>query len=477
LKTKILLVAVGRTTFKGALWGAYDVDFPLNVAYVAAFLESNGIAVDVIDFQASDNPLARLTSSELQNYALIGMSANLGNAYVLYDMASRLKKNSRDAIIACFGMVTLLKEIILLECQDIDYVVYGEEEHTMLELSRGALNGGLPGPLTGACFRSEGEMVVSPPRAFEQELDRFPFPARHMFDMSKYYPSPGKYKLLPQFTMLSNRGCNGNCRFCERLGGKGVRHRSVESVVAEIEHLQRKYGAREIYFLDETFTADRDRAMFLADVLKRRKNKPYLRISARVDTVDYGLLKSLKQAGVYSVGYGIESGDDDILAFNSKGITCDQSRKAVNIAKELGLEVRGFFMLNLPGENRETTERTIRFIEELPLDLMNIQITYPFPGTPIRQYVRREYSIDETRWNDWTCCEGNEVVFIQADLTREYLLKTYQSAIRKFYLNPGFVFYGLKRLRTLHDFKYSLLQFLTLFRRQPTERSCNRDQL
>lgn len=462
---KVLLVSTGHPFFKGALWGAYDVEFPLNVASIAAFLEKNGVPVDVVDMQVIVEPLERLKGMDFGEYCLVGLSSNLGNAYNAYKVASLIKSKSPDVPVFGFGGFAILKDIMLRECGEIDFVVYGEDEHTALELARCVSGGGGLSAVKGLIHRAGGGISVNPPREFEKNPDVFPFLARHKFDMNKYRTTPGKYLVMPQHLMLSSRGCNRGCFFCPQLGGRGIRYRSPANIVAEIDELQGKYGAKEIYFLDDTFTADRDRVLEFADRMKKRGRGIYLRAASRIDTVDDEVLSRLKAVGLYSIGYGIESGDDGVLKFNRKGITVAQVRDAVAMTKKAGIETRGFFMLNLPGDTVETTERTVGFIRELDLDLINIQITYPWPNTEMRAFIKANYAIDEALWDNWECSDGDDVLFTQSDLTAEYLKATYKRVIRGQYINPRFIYNWAKRLRTFDDWKYSFLQFASLFKR------------
>jgi radical SAM superfamily enzyme YgiQ (UPF0313 family) len=230
----------------------------------------------------------------------------------------------------------------------------------------------------------------------------------------------------------------------------------------EIDEAVNKYGAREICFVDEMFGANRDEALKLAEGILQRGYRVFLRISTRVDHIDREILSLLKRAGLYSVGLGMESGSDDILRYNNKGISKVQIREAARLVKSLGLEIRGYFMVNMPGETKRDIERTEDFIKELRLDFVNIQIAYPYPNTPFRRLAERKYRIIEEKWNSWEFSDGDDVVFTQSDLTEDYIEGAYRRIIRSSYLNPRFVAGWFKRIKTFHDFKYSFLQSVNL---------------
>lgn len=460
-KNKLLLLSVGRPFFKGAIWGSHGFEFPINLGYTAAFLKKNNVELDVLDLQVEGSPLGRLKKIDLRQYYGVGFNAGLASTYAVYSLAQYIKSQNSKLKVFSFGIHTVLKDIILKECPSIDYVVYGESEHSVLDLVRAISTRQSLEGIKGVIYRNKAVIAENPPREYEENPDIFPYPARELFNMKKYVPSPGKHLVTPQMSVLTSRGCNWNCFFCSRLRGGKIRFRSPENIVCEIEELISKFGANEISFIDDTFTADKDRIWKFIALMKKIK-KVHLRACSRVDTVDEEILKGLKDIGLYSIGYGIESGSDKILSFNRKDITKDRIRKTIRMTKKIGLETRGFFMLNLPCDTIETTDETVRFIKELEMDLVNVQITYPWPFTPMRDYVLRNYQINKELWNNWEACEGDDVIFIQPGLPEKYIKETYNKIIRAQYLNVKFIVKWLKRIKSVGDLYSSALQCLHL---------------
>ena len=461
----VLLLSVGNSFFKGALWGSYDLELPLNAAYVAAFIESRGLPVDVVDLQTLADPKAYLETLDLVPYGAVVINSTLANTFDAYAVAAGLKARRPELPVAAMGVFTVLREKLLHQCPSLDYVVVGEEENTAHELCAALMNGQSVQDISGMLLRVGAGVKANAPRPYERDLDSLPFPARHKFLLHKYHPSPGKYAKLPQFSMLSSRGCKWGCFFCSNLRGKQMRLRSPENMVAEVDELQQRYGAREIAFVDDTFTADRARTLKFCELMARRKDPIAFRIAARVDTVDFEVLTRLKEVGLYSVGYGLESGSDRILEFNRKGFTTAQAREAVEMTRMLGLDIRGYFMVNLPADTVATTEQTVAYIRELELDLVNVQIAYPWPGTAMRDFVRQNYTVVEDLWERWDLCDGDDISFLQSGLSREYIQDTYKRIIREQYMNPLFVLKWMGHLKSWHDLKYSFLQAASLFKR------------
>ena len=126
----------------------------------------------------------------------------------------------------------------------------------------------------------------------------------------------------------------------------------------EIEHCI-KQGFREIKFIDDTLAADYDRAMKLAEEIKRSGLDFTWFASACVNQVDKPLLKAFKEAGCWAILFGAESGVQKNLNTIRKGITLEQTRNAVKWAKEAGIKVSTPFMFGIPGETFEEGARQL----------------------------------------------------------------------------------------------------------------------
>jgi hypothetical protein len=155
--------------------------------------------------------------------------------------------------------------------------------------------------------------------------------------------------------------------------------------------LRDHYGVRAIWFFDDLFAFRKNRVRgFCERLLERKVGLPWF-CEVRVDTIDDGLLRLMRAAGCFKVGFGVESGDEEVLARSGKGITLEQARRAVKWCDESGMLSHVFFILGHPGETRAQAERTLDFIEALPdscepsLSLMRI-----YPGTRIERRAREE---------------------------------------------------------------------------------------
>jgi len=248
---------------------------------------------------------------------------------------------------------------------DFDIAVIGEGEEALLEVVRKK-------------ERSKTQDTVM--RCdYIKDIDSLPFPDREIIDIKSY-----KYYLEEKLTttVISSRGCPFGCNFCaNNAWGKTLRMRSPRSVFLEIEMLKDKYGYSAFMFFDDTMTVDKKRMSEICSLLKALKI--IYRCFIRSDTVDKEILSKMHSSGCVEVGVGIESGSQRILNIVNKGETVKKDMEAIKLCHSAGVRVKGFFIIGLPGENRESVRETIEFLEEADLDDIDVTIYTPYPGSYI----------------------------------------------------------------------------------------------
>ncbi len=437
---------------------------PLGTLYVAAVLQGAGHEVKFLNGAfMSHEDLMRQTREFGPSF--IGIYSTTFGWKKAKKTASELRSLYGKNIFICAGgpYPIALQERCLEDAGDLfDAVVTGEGEYTCLEIIDRLNCGRRLQGVEGVVFRAGEKVVKNPPRPLITDLDVLPFPARELLgDANLYIPPPATYRRKPVAVLMTSRGCNRRCIYCFQIDKDrklGVRYRSVENVLGEIEHCL-KQGYREIKFIDDTLAADYNRAMTLAREIKARKLDFTWFASACVNQVDRPLLQAFKDAGCWAVLFGAESGVQKNLNTIRKGTTPEQIRKAVKAAQEVGLRVSTPFMFGIPGETFEEGMQTIEFALDLNPDIANFHAITPFPGTYLFDNLEKYGSISE-ELTDYTY-QG--AAFIPHTMTREDILRLRQIAFKKFYSRPSFIAKRILELRTPHDFAVALKSVRSLF--------------
>jgi anaerobic magnesium-protoporphyrin IX monomethyl ester cyclase len=274
--------------------------------------------------------------------------------------------------------------------------------------------------------------------------------------MEKYHSSAnlrGKRTL----NIMTSRGCPYMCAYCagSLIFGKTHRYHGTDRVIQELRELKEKYHVDSIQFFDETFTANRQRVIELCDKMIKSKINIEWSCFTRVNLVDKELLSKMKQAGCYLIFYGLESGSQRLLNLIRKGITLEQSMKAVKLTHEAGIETWVSFMFNLPSETKEESEQTINFALAVDPTFVQFPITTPFPGTEMYHQAKKYGKILTENYDDYTTWD---VVFVSQGRTPDEIRATVRKAYRKFYLRPS---YMIRRFKSVTKLPINKIYYLS----------------
>jgi len=425
---------------------------PLGTLYVAAALREAGH--EVAFFNGAFLSREAILES-LREFAprLVGLYATAFGWRKAVKEAKAIKECLPRAFVVAGGPYpSAVKEKCLEDSSCIDAVVAGEGEGAMTELAGRLEEGRGLADVAGLIWRSDGAIEKNSPRELLEDLDLLPFPARDLLgDSMAYLPPPATYRRKPVAVMVTSRGCSRRCIFCFQLGGRKkreIRYRSVGSVLEEIELCHRQ-GYREVKFLDDTLAADYDRAMELARGIRKLNLDLVWFASACVNQVDSTLLRAFREAGCWAILFGAESGVQKNLNSLRKGITLDQTRKAVREAKKAGLTVHTPFLFGIPGETFEEGLRTIDFACEISPDLASFHALTPFPGTELYENAERYGTLAE----DLTDYTYQGAAFVPHTMTREEIGRLRQIAYRRFYSRPGYLVRRLVNVRSTQELK------------------------
>lgn len=432
---------------------------PLGLASIAAVLEGENYQAEILDanaLQLSESEIAE----EIGNVDITGITAMTPFINSAIKVAKEIKKEKPGSTVIVGGAhVTVLPEETLSNVPEIDIIVRGEGEETVVELYNALKSGISLQNVRGITYRDNGRVISTPMRPPIADLDSLPFPAYHLLPLHRYKLHPPHGRKLPFMAILTSRGCPYNCIFCSKpIFGRKVRSQSPQRIASEVEYLEEKFKVKEIAFYDDIFTLDKKRIAKLAEEFKQRNlNLPWT-CETRVDLVTEELLKAMKEAGCYMIAYGIESGNQTILDNLRKKITIAQVRKAIKMTHDIGIQSIGYFMLGSPGETPATIRQTIDFANYLPLDFAQFSVTIPFPGTDLYNLYLKQ-GIGNENWDNFVYANLRSIsapVFETASLSKGDLQKWSKTAYREFYLRFSYIWERLRKTRSLRDLKTNI---------------------
>lgn len=311
--------------------------------------------------------------------------------------------------------------------------------------------------IPGLIWRQDSQTVINPP-VFIENLDELGMPSWDLLDFKSYPLAPhgGFFKNKPIAPIIISRGCPFSCTYCAGpvVSGRRVRYRSVPHIIAEIKMLYEKYGVREIHIEDDNFTMNRELVLEFCRQLKANN----LVISwtcpngIRLDTLTKDLLLAMKDAGLYSVSVGIESGSDKILRDMKKSLTTAQIREKVNLINDCGLGVSGFFIIGYPTEILDDIKQTIDFALSLKLKRAGFSLFKPFPGTAITDNLVESGQLAKMSDDDWSRFVLADTVFSPPGIDKQELVKLRKTALVKFYFRPKIAWQFLLEINSFDHF-------------------------
>ena len=467
IKTILINPPLSAYEQAAGLEGIENVMPPLGIGYLAAVLEKNNFNVKIIDarvLKINYEKVIKILKKIKPD--IIGITATVLEIQKSIKFSDIIKNELPDSLLIIGGPHLTSAPFQTMQKSVFDIGVIGEGEYTLLEivqeLSKLEKGNTLSPPqlkkIKGIIYRVDGEIILSPSRPYIDDIDRLPFPARHLYPpLFRYSPVPASYIKLPLGHIMTSRGCPYQCIFCDRkVFGNRTRTRSPKNVVDELEELIKVHKAKEIKFFDDTFTLNKKRIYEIFKVMSKRNLKFPWSCLTRVNCVDYPLLKTMKQAGCWQVAFGLESGDQRMLNIMKKGTTVEQNRKAVIWAKKAGLNVRAYFVLGMPGETSQSIRKTIDFAKSLPLDIVTFYTLTIYPGNELYKMLKKEGKLlheDYSQYNPLIDINKSKLAYVPEGLTEKYIKMMVSKAHKEFYFRFNYIFRQTLSIRSWSDIK------------------------
>ncbi len=438
----------------------------MGLMYLAAVLREAGEGVEIIDADLLELDVEEAAKEVCSRHpSIVGVTATTPTVKNALKVISSVRDKDRGVVTVVGGVhSTFMPEETLQSCEALDIVVIGEGEQTLLELTR-TLKGFQWGEKRDSAAKEFAERVskvngiayrdpsnpklirYTPPRAFIDNLDVIPLPARDLVPF-EHYKVLGKDASIG--AIITSRGCPYGCTYCSssRIGGLKFRARSVDNVLLEIQELHYKYRLRHIEIIDDIFTLNQRRAFEFAQKLKNLRLDVEWHASSRVNTISRDLLRSLFSAGLKTLYFGVESGSQRILDLMKKKIRLEQIREAFRVTREEGIKPFGSFILGYPTETLDEMKQTIKFASEINTEYAQFCVLTPYPGTPVYYELKSKGLLLTEDWDKYTTLEP--VIKYEAfGYTANQVKKMLNYAYRHFYLRPRYVLKHIRLLPTI----------------------------
>jgi anaerobic magnesium-protoporphyrin IX monomethyl ester cyclase len=440
-----------------------SAQIPINLGYIAASLEQVGAEVRIRDYAVQ--PFDKFSFlEEIHHFkpTIIGFTS-MTNAISSADKLSKYVKDFNKDIVTVLGgcHASALPIETLEEIESIDIVVIGEGDETIKEVYHKIGGGKSLEDVMGIAYRDDGRIKVNQKRELIKNLDDIPLPAWHLFNMKLYeksHVSRGfSRKHIKMMELMTSRGCPFSCIFCAGHinYGRKVRFRTFENIKREIELCMKEYGVSHISVEDDTLSLNKGLLVQLCEYFKEMKLT--WNCNARVDSVDYELLKLMSESGCQKISFGVESGSPRILKLIKKGISLEQVKSAFEWAKKVGIKyVDGTFILGShPDETLEEIEMTKKLIFELKPDFVSVSIMCPFPGTEVYDVMKKsELLPDKPDWSSFVFLGKNTPYNRLNHLTSSELMKLQNDIISGYYSSFNYIKNRVIRVRSIGELMY-----------------------
>jgi radical SAM superfamily enzyme YgiQ (UPF0313 family) len=456
-------------------WGRKHIACNPLHAHLAAFVrETRTAEVSVLDCRAleldQDEMIARIREIA-PDAVFLGtrLVTDGGASPVVFNLEAMkvLKEAFPDLISILGGLgVSALPENILALAPQLDYLLVGESEPTIIELLQ-ELKSASPklDGIKGLAFRRDGEAHLTPPRPLLQDLNELPIPAYDLFPMDKYI---GFSRIEHYNEAVTSRGCEGACTFCYEWGLLDPRRRgdfslhrtrSGKLVADEMELLNKTYGVEALNFMDDDFNSERQKMVELLDELEKRRLDIHWFFMGRARNLmrDADLIPRMRRAGCYQVLFGIEAGTDEELAHIRKSkerYTIGDLKELVKLLRSNDIGTVGTYMNGFWEDDAEKIKHRYRVVDEIDPDVAVLMLLTPMPGSPIWRQALRESRIESLDLENW---DAVHTTMPTRHLTRKELGDISAWANREFFSRPE----RIERIRSGYTSPYVRKKFET----------------
>ena len=424
--------------------------YPVWLAQAAAYIESQGCRVRLIDAVARGLSIQQCSEEVLQaSPEVVVVDVSTPSCARDFEMIRAIRNDLPRAVIAMVGPhVAALPKWSLENCPQADVVVLGEYEIPLRNLV-GALRQKSPlSDVKGIAHRHQERVMVNQRAQMLENLDDIPFVSsiyKRFLNHRDYFFAAADY---PGIMLMNGRGCPSRCTWCafnQTLHGRKYRHRSPQHIVEEFEYIIEEFpDVKELWIDDETFTADKGHLndvcrLIVQKRLRFRSGRFKWYCNAR-PPLNLDSLKLMKQAGCRLIVVGFESGSPELLKNMHKGYTIEKGLELMANTRKAGLLVHGCFMVGNIGETRETMQMTLDYAHRLSPDSAQFYFVHPYPGTEYYQWALNSGALTTEDYSQWLDEAGqHRCVLSLPGLSAQEIEDFCNNAYREYHLSKKYL--------------------------------------
>ena len=386
---------------------------PLGILQLAAFIESKvpEIEIEVLDCQAEligwNKLEKRIENSEPD--VVVSSALATCNTYTILRTLETVKKIDPNIKTVVGGQhFTALAHESLETYPEIDFIVRGEGELTLLDLINNLGEGKSPMKVDGLSFRNEGRVVHNPPRALIENLDDLPFPGYHFVEdhIEKYH-----FKMMADsgagYAMIeASRGCLHKCTFCSQwpFWGDRWRTKSPERIADEMEHIYNEYDITFLWLTDDNLGLGKRTNQLCDELIKKGVSEDITWfIQARSDDIvrHKKILPKLRKAGNYWVMAGLERHDNTTIDKYQKGINPHDSKLSMDLLKDNGIFAQATLIMGDRSDSHRSIQELRDFVNNVDPDLAIFMVLTPFPGTDLYKTAHENGWLEDYNWTNY----------------------------------------------------------------------------
>lgn len=365
----------------------------IGFAFLVAVLKKENHEVKVLDFNNRyTTNQEKILKQTLQDFKpdIVGFTMLSLSYYTCMKLINYVKKNHNCKIVVGGAQTFIEQEKLLKDNKNIDVVIIGEGEETILELIKAFENKMELKDVKGIIFRNNGKIISTEKRPLIKDLDSLPFADYESLGI-KYFNFEGNHT----YPLLTSRGCPYNCSFCysQILSNRSWRARKPECLIAELKEAIKKFDCNYFGISDDNFTLDVKRVEKFCDLLIKEKLNLKWSCMARADKLTEHLVKKMKLSGCERVQIGVESLIPEIFKEVDKGESIEDIKKAVKLFKKYKIKIYSFFIIGLPNDTFKGVMESYRLSKKIGFDFNSWQNLMPLPRTRAFEWVKKHGKI------------------------------------------------------------------------------------